>query len=306
MQNGLAAHLTRWKAWYAIFAVPALIIGSTVAVLGGLAGSQGARETLSSLLMPVQFVAIVALALGAIALVTRKLPTVEDLGLRRGLSGRDAIIVLVVFAVTHLLFWLLAFVPGQDTGSATEIFAEMNLDGPLLPAVMGVIASVIFAPVCEELLYRGAVLRPIHDHLARGGRAGLGAVLGILVSAVMFAFPHLGGSLTGVEAFSYLLTGVAFGAVYVLTGSMTAAMMTHVLQSWAAFGQVLVFGRGDAAVSPLIWILVLGCPLWVYLCARGLRAVLPHDRPGAATAGGDGAAAGGGPTAGGGSVPGRR
>lgn len=137
MQNRLAVHLTTWKAWYAIFAVPALIIGSTVAVLGGLAGSQGARETLSSLLMPVQFVAIVALALGAIALVARKLPTVEDLGLRRGLSGRDAIIVLVVFAVTHLLFWLLAFVPGQDTDSATEIFAEMNLDGPLLPAVMG-------------------------------------------------------------------------------------------------------------------------------------------------------------------------
>ena len=264
--------------------MPALIVGSTVAVLSGLAGSQAAREALSSLLMPVQFVAIVALALGAIALVARKLPTVEDLGLRRGLSGRDAIIVFVVFAVTHLLFWLFSLVPGQDTDSATEIFAEMKLDGPLLPAAMVVIASVIGAPVCEEILYRGAVLRPIHDHLARGGRAGLGAVLGILVSALMFAFPHLGGSLTGVEAISYLITGAAFGIVYVLTGSMTAAMIAHALQSWAAFGQVLVFGRGDASVSPLIWILVLGCPLWVYLCARGLRALLPHDRRGAAPA----------------------
>lgn len=285
--------------------MPALIIGSTVAVLSGLAESQGARETLGALLMPVQFIAIAALALGAIALVALKLPTVEDLGLRRGLSGRDAFVVLGVFAVTHLLFRLLAFVPVQDTDSATEIFAEMKLDGPLLPATVVVVASLIGAPMCEEILCRGAVLRPTHDHLARGGRAGLGAVLGILVSAVMFAFPHLGGSLTGVEAISYLITGAAFGIVYVLTGSMTAAMIAHAPQSWAAFGQVLVFGRGDAAVSPLIWVLALGCPLWVYLCARGLRALLPHDRRGAATTGG-GAAATDGPTAGGGGAPDRR
>lgn len=121
----------------------------------------------------------------------------------------------------------------------------------------------------------------------------------------MFAFPHLGGSLTGVEAISYLVTGAAFGIVYVLTGSMTAAAIAHAFQSSAAFGHVLVFGRGDAAVSPLIWVLALGCPLWVYLCARDLRAVLPHDRTDAATAGG-GAAATDAATAGGGGAPDRR
>lgn len=30
-------------------------------------------------------------------------------------------------------------------------------------------ASVILAPVCEELLYRGVVVRPVHDALARRG-----------------------------------------------------------------------------------------------------------------------------------------
>jgi len=83
-------------------------------------------------------------------------------------------------------------------------------------------------------------------------------VLGILASTALIALPYLGGSLTGVEAISDLITGAAFGIVYVLTGSMTAAMFAHALQSWAAFGQVLVFGRGDAAVSPLIWVLALG------------------------------------------------
>lgn len=169
MQNGPAAGLTTWKAGYAIFAVPVLITGSTVAVLGELAGSQAAREALNSLLMPVQSAAIVVLVLGSIALFARKAPTVEDLGLRRGLSGRDALVVLVVFAVTYLRFRLLAFVPVQDTDTATEIFAEMKLDSPLLPATVVVVASLIGAPVCGDLLCRGAVLRPIHDHLARGG-----------------------------------------------------------------------------------------------------------------------------------------
>ena len=36
---------------------------------------------------------------------------------------------------------------------------------------------VILAPVCEELLYRGAILRPIHDALIRRGRSALVARL---------------------------------------------------------------------------------------------------------------------------------
>lgn len=31
----------------------------------------------------------------------------------------------------------------------------------------------------------------------------------------------------------------------------------------------------DSTVHPLLWILVLGCPVWVYLVARLLRAVFP-------------------------------
>lgn len=72
-----------------------------------------------------------------------------------------------------------------------------------------------------------------------------------------------------------MITGITFGLVYVLTGSMTAAMVAHSLQSCFSFAQTLYFGRGDADVHPILWILVLGCPLWVYLVARALRAVFP-------------------------------
>lgn len=225
-----------------------------------------------------QFIAIAAVALGLIALVSRAWPTTRDLGLKRGLGLREIGLLLVVFVVSHGIYWLLSLGATPDPGQARRYFEETGLNGPLIPAVAAIVASVILAPVCEELLYRGAVLRPIHDALARRGRAWLGAVLGILASSALFAMPHLGGSLTGPQALSYLVTGIAFGLVYVLTGSMTAAMVSHSLQSCFAYAQILLLGRGDDHVSPIIWIIVFGCPLWTYLCARALHAIFPKGR----------------------------
>lgn len=143
------------------------------------------------------------------------------------------------------------------------------------------VSSLILAPICEELLYRGVVVRPVHDDLVRRGLGRwLSAGVAVTLGAVLFALPHLGESLTGRDAVAYLVTGLAFGVVYVLTGSMTATMVSHALQSWASFGQVLLFGRGDSEVSPIVWVIVLGCPLWVYLGALALRLVFRDGEAG--------------------------
>ncbi|MDO5653333.1 MAG: CPBP family glutamic-type intramembrane protease, partial [Brachymonas sp.] len=97
----------------------------------------------------------------------------------------------------------------------------------------------------------------------------------LLVSAIMFAMPHLGDALIGRIPLAYLVTGLAFGLVYVWTGSLTAAMVSHSLQSCYAFASVLLQGRGHVEVSWLAYALVFGCPLWVFLCARGLWAIFP-------------------------------
>jgi membrane protease YdiL (CAAX protease family) len=107
----------------------------------------------------------------------------------------------------------------------------------------------------------------------------LGAVVAISVSAVLFAMPHL-GQLAPAMTIAYLASGAALGLVYVITGSLTATMVSHSLQSMAAFGQILVFGRGDHHVSWIVWALVFGAPLWVWLVARGLCAISPLERTG--------------------------
>ncbi len=72
-------------------------------------------------------------------------------------------------------------------------------------------ASVVLAGVCEEILYRGAMLRPIHDHVARRGTARLGALVSIAVTTIVFAMPHLGDAASGQVLFAYLLTGFGMG-----------------------------------------------------------------------------------------------
>ena len=118
------------------------------------------------------------------------------------------------------------------------------------------------------------------------------ALFATALSALAFALPHLGDSLTGRQAIAYMITGCVFGVVYVLTGSITAAMVSHALQSWVTYAQILYFGHGDSTVHPLLWILVLGCPVWVYLVARLLRAVFP-DRTATGAAFGTAAGASG-------------
>ncbi len=273
MSNRLATHLTTWKWWYALPALPAFIIASLLAVFSGQS------QTAKALAVPLQFIAFAALALLFLALLARRWPTVEDLGLRPTLSRRDIAVVATVFVVTHLAFYVLGkFDTAQSTPqSASKMFTEMNLDGPLLPAMLMMFASAVLAGVCEEILYRGAMLRPIHDHLARRGMARLGALVSIAVTTIVFAMPHLGDAASGQVVFAYLLTGFGMGLVYVLTGSLTATMVAHSLQSCFAFAQLLYLSRAQHDVSPALWVLVLSAPVLVFLLARVLYALFPKD-----------------------------
>lgn len=79
------------------------------------------------------------------------------------------------------------------------------------------------------------------------------------MSTLFFAIPHLAEDTINVMSIAYLLTGAGLGLVYVLTGSLTAAMLGHSLQSMVAFGQILIFG----------------CPIWVYLGSQLVRVMLP-------------------------------
>ncbi len=70
---------------------------------------------------------------------------------------------------------------------------------------------------------------------------------------------------------SYFLSSAGFSVVYLLSGSMIAAMISHSLQSMYAFVAVLLIGRGNYVLSPVIYLIAFSCPLWVYLIGKGLE-----------------------------------
>lgn len=141
----------------------------------------------------------------------------------------------------------------------------------LIPAIAGGFLDPD-APSTKTVM---AILIPVQFIAFAAPALSFIALFAIALSALAFALPHLGDSLTGRQAIAYMITGCVFGVVYVLTGSITAAMVSHALQSWVTYAQILYFGHGDSTVHPLLWILVLGCPVWVYLVARLLRDVFP-------------------------------
>lgn len=98
---------------------------------------------------------------------------------------------------------------GTGLGLAEPIPAEAR-PGPLLAG-----ASVLLAPVFEELLYR--------DHLLGALRPRIGAVGAALVASLAFAAPHF-------EAWSVLgtfLVGLVLGCVRCLAGSVGVCIGLH-------------------------------------------------------------------------------
>ena len=89
---------------------------------------------------------------------------------------------------------------------------ELLMDGPLWAALLSV---SVFAPLFEEWLCRGLVLRGLLKHMNPAGA--------ILTSAAFFAILHMNPW----QAIPAFLLGILFGYVYYRTGSLKLTMLMH-------------------------------------------------------------------------------
>lgn len=81
----------------------------------------------------------------------------------------------------------------------------------------------IFAPVFEEWLCRGEILRGLLNYRRKDGGEGIKPVWAIVISAAVFALIH-GNIWQAAVAF---IIGVAMGFVYYKTGSLKLTMIMH-------------------------------------------------------------------------------
>ena len=107
-----------------------------------------------------------------------------------------------------------------------EIFEDL-IGGPLWGSLLAV---VIVAPLTEELLFRGVILRGLLLHYS--------APKAIIASSLMFSLVHLNPW----QAIGALALGVLFGWWYVRTRSLTLCIFGHAFNNLVA---VLLFNFGD-------------------------------------------------------------
>lgn len=138
-----------------------------------------------------------------------------------------------------LVFSAAARLYSADSGYV-EMMEEMlaRLDALLTPWGALVLLGVLI-PICEELLFRGVILRSLLDRW--------GAWPAILVSALIFGAFHL-HPVHGLIAF---LLGIAAGWAMVATGSVLTAIAVHVTNNFLGLGVSIVYPDLE------------GAPLWV-------------------------------------------
>lgn len=139
-----------------------------------------------------------------------------DFGLRMKQSHlRFAVLAFAVgMAVASAIGWVITRIQGPFTSAAGELASSQS--GLVL--LVFAVSTVLVAPACEEIAFRGLLFTA----LMKRGMSGGGAVV---VSAVIFAAFHLEPT-----RFPLLFAlGLALGEVRRRTGSTSAAIVTHML-----------------------------------------------------------------------------
>lgn len=163
-------------------------------------------------------------------------------GLRRALGIRFSASDVALGLFVALLARAVVELVTPTTGSLVPVFAETGADRVATAAVVTV-GAVLLAPVAEELFFRGAVQRLIHQL----GRPALGnvaaGITAIGVTTMLFVLLHAvpyGTAVPVAMLLPPLLIGVGAGALVAATGRLGGALIAHILFNAAGVVLALV------------------------------------------------------------------
>lgn len=126
-----------------------------------------------------------------------------------------------------------------------EMFAPLKGNLPQL-FINVIVISWLHAALCEEIIFRGFILRWV-ERLAGGGQGAL--LLAIIVQAILFGLSHYPQGRTGI--LTTMLGGLLWGAIFLAGGrQLWVVIVGHatvdtILFTLAYFGQTKLF-LGDA------------------------------------------------------------
>jgi membrane protease YdiL (CAAX protease family) len=126
-------------------------------------------------------------------------------------------------AVGFVLAFILSALTGQSVSDATHPIQEAIADGGVAVRLALLVLAAVFAPLVEEIVFRGVLYRHLRERLGGIGHFA-SFVMAALASSALFAAIHPQGLV-----FAPILAalGVAFCIARELRGSLIAPMVAH-------------------------------------------------------------------------------
>ncbi|MCQ2142364.1 MAG: CPBP family intramembrane metalloprotease [Bacteroidales bacterium] len=179
--------------------------------------------------------------------------------------------------MTDLISSLMPEMP-QSLKDALSVATDGNI-------VLNLLTVSVFAPLCEEWLCRGEVLRGLLNHKREDGST-MKPVWAIVISAAFFAVIHMNPW----QAIPAFILGCLFGYVYYKTGSLWLTMLMHCVNNTLAVivshvdsmkdydSWVELFGMSRYMVAFVVAALMLGAFFFLFQRIKVLRPEGNSDR----------------------------
>lgn len=166
---------------------------------------------------------LIILAIATISLRLRHVHFAE-LGFRRPEGPWRLAAVVLALTIGWTMLQLALFIPILEhaTGERQDLSAFDDLQGNFLMLLALIVASWILAALGEETAFRGYVATRVTDI---AGRATIGVVLSVVISAAMFAAIHTEQGTIGVAATA--LDAIFFSALRLRFDNLWAAVLAH-------------------------------------------------------------------------------
>jgi len=134
---------------------------------------------------------------------------------------------LMVMPIVLLTSWLINKVLGDQGGSNPLLEMVLNNQNNFA-LVLLLVTTVIFAPLFEEVIFRGTLLPSLSG--------SIGKSLSVLVSAIVFALAHLSVG----EFLPLSVLGLALGMLRLSSGSLFPCVVMHSLWNGVTFANLLL------------------------------------------------------------------
>lgn len=138
--------------------------------------------------------------------------------------------------VLGLAFWILSGVVESNSktlkDAGDQVMNSFNIGSNFIDDVVMIIGVGLFAPVVEEIIFRGGIFNPIYQSLkSKASIPDWAALLiGLVISAALFAFSH-GGEGQDAQLELLAVLGILAGLAMYLTKSIFGAILVHTVNN---------------------------------------------------------------------------